>query len=67
MAAQVQTYRSKATTREGKRQQHRWRVKAQNGNKLANGGEGYNNEVDMIAAMRSTHAAIGEFLATVDG
>lgn len=58
--AKVETYRRRGKA--DSRQQSRWRVRAQNGRKIANGGEGYANEADMLAAMRSVRDALTAFL-----
>jgi uncharacterized protein YegP (UPF0339 family) len=60
MVAKIEIYTS--PKRAEKRKQHRWRSRAINGNKLAVSSEGYNNEADMIAAMRSTRDALSQFL-----
>jgi uncharacterized protein YegP (UPF0339 family) len=39
----------------------RWRVKASNGQKLANGGEGYKNQRDLISAIGIVEATVSNF------
>lgn len=59
-AAKVETYKS--PSKPTKRTQHRWRVASGNGRKLSGSSEGYNNEADMIKAMRLTRDALIAFL-----